>query len=112
MSDYIYNLWVGNDIIIPNLLSLIMAFHVVSSMFLQLFSMYLNGAGKIKLQLILGISVAILNIPLSIVFAKYFKMGVSGVIMATFVCNLISLTFLPVQYKKLINQTAKGIWNE
>lgn len=111
-SEIVYKLWVGSDIVVPRLLSFFMAIYVITSMFLQIFSMYLNGVGKIKIQLKVGLFVAFINIPLSILFAKYFGLGIAGIILATTVCNIISLLFLPLQYNRILNKKAYGIWNE
>lgn len=54
----------------------------------------------------------IINIPLSIFFGKYLGWGPSGVVLAT-CCSLIYAIILrPLQYFKIINNTAKGIWNK
>lgn len=106
-SKPIYGLWVGKNINIPISLSLAMTFFVISAMYLQVFSMYLNGVGAINLQLKVGVFCSIINIPLSVILAKYLGMGISGVILATLVCNLITLCFLPFQYFKHINSNLK-----
>lgn len=110
ISDYIYGKWVGNNIYIPFNLSMTMAMYVISSMFLQIFVMYLNGLGILKVQLFVGVFCALINIPLSIFFAKNLDMGLVGVISATLLCNLITLLFLPYQYFLNIKGNAKGIW--
>ena len=55
---------------------------------------------------------ALLNIPLSVVLVKYTVLGVEGVIIATIICVLPNLMLFPIQYSKLINKTANGIWNK
>jgi hypothetical protein len=37
---------------------------------------------------------------------------VSGVILATIICLLPSAIWSPIQYSKLVNQKARGIWNK
>ena len=68
--------------------------------------------GKIKLQIINASIAAIINIPLSIFLAKYVGLGSAGVIIATSVTLLIYLIFGKIQYEKIINNKATGIWNE
>jgi Na+-driven multidrug efflux pump len=73
---------------------------------------FINGVGKIKLQLYTSIITMIINIPLSIFFGKYLGWGPAGVVLAT-CCSLIYAVILrPIQYFKIINNTAKGIWNK
>ena len=112
VSDWVYIIWVGKEIIVPKLLSFCMALYVITSMLLQIFSMFLNGIGKIKIQIYVAIFIALINIPLSVFLAKYLGFGLAGIISATLICNLISLSFLPIQYLKIINNKAEGIWNE
>ena len=77
----------------------------------QPFNHFVNGSGKIKLRLYSAIFGATVNIPLSIYFAININLGISGVILATIVSDFIGLTILPIQYIKIINNKAHGIWN-
>ncbi len=72
----------------------------------------LTGVGKIKLQMIFSIITGILNIPLSVIFAKYLKLGTAGVILSTMVCILYGPLLAKIQYNKIIYGKASGIWNE
>jgi Na+-driven multidrug efflux pump len=64
------------------------------------------------LQFYYSIIAALINIPLSIFLAKQMKMGITGVITATIICIGLASVWAPIQYKKIINGTAKGIWNK
>ena len=76
------------------------------------YNFFINGIGKIRLHMYsFGIG-AILNIPLSIVLVKYMALGVEGVIIASIICVLPNLLLFPMQYFKLINKKASGIWNK
>ncbi len=107
-----YRIWIGSEIIIPEVLSILMAIFAVITMWNNIFAYFLNGVGKIQLQLYNSVFVGILNIPLSIFFATYMNLGVSGVILATITCLFPSAIWAPLQYQKIINQTAIGIWNK
>ncbi|MCI4671354.1 MAG: MATE family efflux transporter [Bacteroidia bacterium] len=76
-----------------------------------IFVMFVNGVGKIKLQIWSAYLAMIINIPLSIYFAKYLGWGLTGIIAATCVSIGIDVIIRPIQYYKIINGTAKGIWN-
>jgi hypothetical protein len=62
------------------------------------------------LQLYLVIISGIINIPLGIYLCK--KLGVAGVLLSTTLLCVISAVFEITQYRKLISNTAKGIWNK
>lgn len=111
-SDYAYFLWVGDKVVVPFFLSAIMAIWVLLSTSTMVFSNFLSGISKIKLSLWHSVLVSIINIPLSIYFAKNLGMGSSGVILASVICVLPRAIFQPIQYLKIINGTATGIWNK
>jgi Na+-driven multidrug efflux pump len=106
----IYRLWVGESIHVPFSLS------VLNALFISLFSLaniyiyFINGIGKVRFQLITSIIIGLVNIPLSILFAKYFHWGITGIMAATCLCIAVNPTFGYFQYKKLITGRAKGIW--
>jgi O-antigen/teichoic acid export membrane protein len=112
LSGYIYQIWIGDKVAIPVMLTILMGVFFAASIYVTPFTMFLNGTGKVKLQAIQGAIAAIINIPLSILFSKYFGLDVSGVIFATIVCFIPSLIFSPIQYNKLIKNNAIGIWNK
>ena len=112
MADYAYELWVGDKVKVPFSLSMWMAIYVVSASVVMIFANFLSGIGKIQLSLYHSIFVGIINIPLSIYFAKNLEMGSTGVILATCCGVFISIVFQPIQCYKLLNGTAKSIWNK
>ncbi|MDP8200863.1 MAG: MATE family efflux transporter [Candidatus Tenebribacter burtonii] len=112
IANPFYAFWLGGKIKVPLLLSVFMAFYVIMLSWNTIFVHFINGVGKVRLQRNLSIITALLNIPLSIFFAKYLDMGISGIILGTISCLAIWIVIGPVQYYKIINKTAKGIWNK
>ena len=112
LSNWFYNLWVGDKVNVPLELSLAMALFVAMLTFNMIYVNFINGIGKIKLQLITSLISMTINIPLSIYFGKYLGWGSTGVILATCFSLGYSVILRPIQYYKLINHTAKGIWNK
>ncbi|MBC8986178.1 oligosaccharide flippase family protein [Pedobacter sp. N36a] len=110
ISPLIYKFWVGEKIYIPLSLSLVLAFYTVWNTYRTIYIYYLNGIGVIKIQVYLVLISGILNIPLAIYLAKLF--GVTGVVLSTtilcFFCGIIEI----IQYKKLINNSATGLWKK
>jgi O-antigen/teichoic acid export membrane protein len=111
-SNSFYQLWVGDKVKVPLHLSMAMAFFVLLLTFNMIYVYFINGVGKIKLQLITSLFTMIINIPLSIYFGKYLGWGSTGVIIATCFCLLYTTFLWPIQYRKLVNGTATGIWNK
>lgn len=111
-SNFIYKIWVGREVQVPFILSIFTGLFVVIANWNNIFAYFLNGIGKVKIQLYYSVFVAVINIPLSVFLAKNLGMGITGVIVATDICLIIASVWAPIQYKKLITGTAKGLWNQ
>jgi O-antigen/teichoic acid export membrane protein len=110
-SPKLYDIWLRGEVQIPILLSAFMGVYTILLAWNQIYVFFLNGVGKIKLQLYMNFITIILNIPLSIYFARDLKIGPAGVMLATIVCIFIGSIWAPIQYHKIINGRAKGIWD-
>lgn len=111
VSDWFYHFWVP-EIPVPFLLSVCMCLYVLALSWGNIFVMYINGVGKVRLQVLISIIGAIINIPLSIFFAKNLQMGTAGIILASTICIGFGPILGPIQFNKLINNKARGIWNQ
>lgn len=109
-SNVVYQWWVGEEVQVPVLLSVLMGIFFCLSLLLQPFTTFINGTGFLKVQLLHSIGAAIINIPLAIFFARVLNMGIAGIILSTIVCFIPGLILTPVQYFKIINSKATGIW--
>lgn len=112
ISDKAYAFWLGKDVEISWTLSASMAFYVTIYTWGSIFVNFINGVGKIKLQVIFSIVAGIVNIPLSVLLAKFTFLGSSGVILATTLCLSYGPLVSYYQYQKILNNTATGIWNQ
>ncbi|MBK8505598.1 MAG: polysaccharide biosynthesis protein [Saprospiraceae bacterium] len=111
VANSFYALWVP-EIPVPFMLSAAMCLYVLVLAWGNIFVMYINGVGKVKLQVIVSMVGALINIPLSIFFAKNLQMGSAGIIMASTICIAFGPMVAPFQFNKLITNTASGIWNQ
>ena len=110
-SPLVYKIWIGESLDIPFNLSLSMAIYFAILTFNMVFVNFINGIGKLKLQIFTSTISLIINIPLSIFLAKSLDLGTSGVILATCFSLLYAAILRPIQYYKIINNKATGIWN-
>lgn len=110
ISPFIYKLWIGNIVFVPISTSAYVALWIVFNLWNGLFGQFLNGVGKIKIQLFFGIGTAILNIPLAIYLGMLY--GVNGILLANIGTVIIGAVIFPIQYNKIINSKAFGIWNQ
>lgn len=111
-SNFFYKLWIGSKIKIPFILSATMACWVLIASWTSIFGNFLSGVEKIRLSLYHSFVMIIVNIPLTIFLAKYLNLGSAGVMIGTCICVLPQVFLHPIQYKKIITNTAKGLWNK
>lgn len=93
----IISIWVGPEIELSYLLVVFMGIFVVVSVWNNIYAYFVNGIGKIKPQMYSAILGALINIPLSIYFAKFLAMGISGVILGTIVSLSLFAIIGPLQ---------------
>lgn len=112
LSNTAYKIWIGDLVNIPESLSICMAFYFIITIFYSLYNNFLNGLGKIKIQMYTVLITSIVNIPLSIFLARELELGVNGVILSTIICVLPQAVLSPIQYWKIISGKAQGLWNK
>ncbi len=111
ISNWVYKIWVGDEVVIPFNLSLSLGIYVITIILISPFSTYINGLGKLNLTIYL----TFIGVPLYMVLAFLFT-GIfdnsTGVVLAILSTQIIGLIAEPLQVYKLLNQKAKGIWNK
>lgn len=100
----IISIWIGKDFQVHESLPYFMGIYVLIRVFPVIYMFFLNGIGKIKLQMWLYVFGAIINIPLSVFFIKYMNMGISGVIIGTILSILATAILLPIQATKILQK--------
>jgi O-antigen/teichoic acid export membrane protein len=108
LSNVVYKLWVGKEINVPFSISVAMASYVIINAWNGIYSQFLNGVGKIKLQLYTAMAGTIINIPLALFLGK--SLGIYGVVLSTTIISITSVIVSPIQYNRIINNNARGIW--
>jgi O-antigen/teichoic acid export membrane protein len=111
-SDQIYYWWLGRDLNIPFSLSLSIFAYMCVFSFSGIYNMFINGVGKLKLQIISLTISTILYFPILWFFVKVLDWGLLSFPLALLVISNYTLIIAPMQFKKLVNGTAKGIWNK
>jgi O-antigen/teichoic acid export membrane protein len=109
-SDYIYSIWIGNDISIDIKLSISMAVYVFILIYSERYSYIINGFGMLRLQLIFTVGAAILFIPLAY-FVVNWKHDITWFVAVMCLVNIPGMIVNRIQFYKIINSQAKGIWS-
>jgi O-antigen/teichoic acid export membrane protein len=104
-----FKLWVGDKVIVPGSLIIALSVSSIISMWSGTFTLFLNGIGKIQLQLyLLGLQ-AILFFPLSYLFYRL-QFGLISIVAAQILFYVSSAGLFTIQYNRIIHKTAHGIW--
>lgn len=111
LSDIIFSIWIGDEVQIDIKLSITMAIYVFTLIYSMRYSYFINGIGKLRLQLIFTISAAIIFVPLVCLVVKYTNSIICFVIVMCLV-NIPGLIINKIQFYKLIKGKATGIWTQ
>ena len=109
-SGFIYRLWINDMVQIPLSLSSLMALYIAILIASLSYSNFLNGLGKLKLQAINTVAMALLFYP----FCRFMSGlgGINGILIGMCLLNIPGLILNIIQYHKIIDNRAAGIWNK
>jgi len=87
----VFKLWVGEKIQVPFALSLTMVVYFSVNLFTSIYSIVLNGTGRVKMQAIVSAITAILHVPLVLFFIRYFHWGLNSLVYSNMLWSLIQV---------------------
>jgi O-antigen/teichoic acid export membrane protein len=111
-ADRVYELWIGHSVHVPFSLSVVMGLYVLIVAWSSIFSYFVNGTGKIRLQLLVAIPTSVAMVPLAVYLAGSVGLGTTGVVLAICIVLLPGTVLWPVQTRKLLNKRATGVWSQ
>jgi O-antigen/teichoic acid export membrane protein len=109
LSPWLYHLWLGKTITVPLNLSVAMCMYCIAFIWQAIHVQLINGTGKVRLQLYVGIFAMLFNIPLSIFLGR--RIGLAGITWSNTLFFIVMGILFSIQTKKIINKTATGIFN-
>lgn len=107
-SSFLYRLWIGDSVSIPFSLSCCIAVYVLFQTGGNVYMYLINGTSKVRLQLIVYVSVAIISVPLMNLFCR--RYGIEGILIIPTTTFGIQALIGKIQISKIINCKARGIW--
>ncbi len=111
ISDFAFKIWLKGRVTIPLSISILMVILNIFYIFFAPYSHFISGVGKLNLGLRVVIVKMILFLPIAILLTQQFN--AAGLILSLILVNSIPSSIIEVvQYKKIINLNAKGIWNK
>lgn len=101
ISDYIYRLWLGNEVKVSFNISLWMYVFCALLVYGSVYSMVLNGAGALRIQFIACLISPFVFLASSYLLMNFTGMGVSAIIVASIISNFNGYILGPWQYRKI-----------
>lgn len=99
--------WIGTDLSVPAILLVLMGVYATISCWNNIFAMFVNGSGQVKIQLFTSIAAMLFNIPLAIFFSLYCGMNTAGIVLATCISLSFSAVALPLQTYCMIRRAPR-----
>lgn len=109
LSDIVYAIWIDQQTVIDLKMSIMMAVYIFILIYSMRYSYFINGIGKLRLQLIFTTAAAVLFIPLAYLTTQWTHSIIWFMIVMCLV-NIPGLIVNRIQFYKLINGKANGIW--
>lgn len=111
VSKFAIHLWVGDKVIVPIGLGIVLAIYNIMSVWVSPYANFLGAVGKLNVRVYIAIFKIITFIPAAILLIKLW--GAVGLVVAIIVINtLVNLVFGVIQYRMIISRTVRGIWNK
>ena len=108
ISTFVYDLWIGDSCQVPFAMTAMMSLYIFLLVVSMRYSYFLNGVGALRLQLYMTVS-AIVFIPLAWVVSNYTH-DIIWFLAVMCICNIPGIIVNIIQFHKILNRTAKGIW--
>lgn len=109
VSPDIIKIWLSPNQVGSELLYWLFALTTILTCWSNVFANFLNGVSNIKVQLYTAVIAAILNVPISYLFAVGMNLGVSGILLGTVASLMIFSVAGPVHVSKILKFESKKI---
>lgn len=108
VSTFVYDIWIGDQCSVPMSMTILVGLYIYMLILSSKYAFFLNGIGALRLQLLMTV-MTVLFIPAEwlvnmLTHSINWFIAVMGLCMAP--CIVVNM----IQFNKIINGTAKGIW--
>lgn len=110
ISPFIYNLWIGNKCEVPFGITLMVAIYTFIIIASSRYSYFLNGIGALRLQMYMTVTV-LFFIPLAWL-ASHLTHDINYFLAVMCLCIAPSWIVNKIQFNKIINGKATGLWKK
>jgi O-antigen/teichoic acid export membrane protein len=111
-SDKVYELWIGKNVVhVDADISLLCLVFFSTTMFASIFVSVINGIGALGIQFFTAIVGSVFFFALSLLFIKYFHLGVKSIIISSILTNVFGYIIAPVQFYNIFYKKSQArIW--
>jgi O-antigen/teichoic acid export membrane protein len=111
ISGFAYKAWIGDLVKIPFSLTLVSCLYTILLLYSSVYTIFINGTGRVRLQMVTALFSSTLHIPLAILLIKYFHIGMEGVLLVSCFWLALTLPLRHIQYKRLaFFTTGRSLW--
>ena len=110
LSNTVYAISIDRQTVIDIRMSIVMAAYIFILIYSMRYSYFINGIGKLRLQLIFTTAAVILLIPLDYL-ATQLSHSIIWFMIVMCLVNIPGLIVNRIQFNKLIKGQARGLWN-
>lgn len=110
VSNWVYRIWVGSDVMIDYSLSVAIAIYMIINNLGAIYLNLINGIGTVRIQLIVYFIFAVISWPLMVFLGREY--GIVGIVLVPTMALLMLTTLAKLQLHKIMDNTAKGIWTK
>ena len=110
-SPVFFKIWLNDRLEIDIVAVIMLTIYLLMQMFSNIYISFINGIGKIRLQLYISVALPFIYIPMAIVAGNIY--GFKGFIGAGIIIMIIYVIIYRIQYHKIIdniNESKKGLW--
>ena len=111
LAVWIYGIWIDDKAYVPFKMTLIAGVYQFILIWSTRYSFVINGFGYLRLQLIMTVLAAIAYIPLAIAVGRSTN-DINWLLIVMCLINIPGLVVNVIQYNKIVNGTAIGIWKK
>ena len=110
LSPLVYSVWIGNQVEIPVIITLLNAIYVFVLIWSASQATFLCGMNIMRVQLIMNILQVLIFLPVALSLSSVF--GIYGLIVGLILSNLPVAVPNTIQVSMLLNGHASGIWKK
>lgn len=106
-----FNLWVNGKVMPDLTLIIMLGIFGILQMIASVYTLFLNGIGKIRLQFYTLLVTSLLFVPMVFLFYKL-NLGLSSLVLPGILFGIINSIIYKMQFTAVMQNNAKGIWNK